>query len=99
MCHDGARISVSIGSDQMSSYILQDFEDDKKAYRQLYNLLSHGGSDLLYSQFLELDDQETKHYWLMLLHDMLTEMTGLYESMVAADTTEYEQILEQIGAK
>lgn len=80
------------------SYILEDFEDDKRGYRQMHSMLSEGGSDLVHSEFLKLTDENTKRYWLLLLNDMVTEMTGLYESMLA-DTSDYQQILEKIGAK
>lgn len=85
---------------QMSSnYILQDFEDDKRGYRQLYAMLASGGADLVYQRFLALDDQNTKDYWALLLNDMAVELTGLFQSIVAEGSGEYEDIMEKITAE
>lgn len=85
---------------QMSGdYILQDFEDDKRGYRQLYAMLAEGGTDLVYQRFLELDDKTTKDYWVMLLNDMVVELSGLFQSTVAEGTGEYEEIMEKITAE
>lgn len=81
------------------NYILQDFEDDKRGYRQLYAMLAEGGTDLVYQQFLKLDDQNTKDYWAMLIDDMVVELTGLFQSIVAEGTGEYEEIMEKITAE
>lgn len=80
-------------------YILQDFEDDKRGYRQLYAMLAEGGTDLVYQRFLELDDQTTKDYWVMLLNDMVVELSGLFQSTVAEGSDEYEKIMEKIVAE
>lgn len=82
-----------------SDYILQDFEDDKRGYRQLYAMLAEGGTDLVYQRFLALDDQNTKDYWALLLNDMAVELTGLFQSTVAEGSGEYEDIMEKITAE
>lgn len=83
----------------MSNYILQDFEDDKRGYRQLHRMLSEGGSDLVYEKFCKLTNSETRDYWLMLLDDMIAEMTGLFQSMMVEGSGDYEEILDKITSE
>jgi hypothetical protein len=80
------------------SYILQDFEDDKRGYRQLHRMLSEGGSDFVHKKYRELTDLDTKDYWLMLLDDMVAELTGLFESFMIDGSEIEEEILENIKA-
>lgn len=80
-------------------YIQQDFEDDKRGYRQLYAMLAAGGTDLVYKKFLALNDQQTKDYWVLLLNDMLVELTGLFQCTVVEGNGGYEKIIEQITAE
>ena len=85
-------------NEMAGDYILEDFEDDKRGYRQLYAMLAEGGSDLVYERFLELDDEATESYWVLLLSDMVTELQGLFESMMMKRIGVYECVMERIAA-
>lgn len=81
-----------------NDYLPQDFEDDKRGYRQLYAMLAEGGTDLVYSRFVALKDQHTKDYWALLLDDMIVELTGLFQSVVVEGNGDFQEILEKITA-
>jgi hypothetical protein len=82
----------------MSNYIRQDFEDDKTGYRRFYQILATCGTDEVYSRFLKLAKRSDKDYWLLLLDDMIVELTGLFQSMLMERSGKYNEILEKIKA-
>lgn len=81
-----------------NDYTVEDFRDDKKNYRIMYRILSEGGTDTLYKKFIDLnDDDHTRDYWVLLIGDMLEELSGLKEAMTMVGTGDYENILEKIA--